>query len=251
MNKKQIKIIKNLIIDEFQTSDNILFYYYLLSKFKKPIIYNWSTQRIASGTGIHENKVRKHLRFLKNHDMIKVSGKNLLILNPRKFAEYQGIKKHKEFKINVYKSLSFKDFKAYIIGFLIKLNIQTQEFLISIKDPKTHKQGKLRKKFVKKNGHQAIEGSVREVNNSIRGLAKYFKKSNYFIQYWLKILKDKNIIKTSLNLKIFKVKKYFNSIHERYIFISRVFLLNNKYFRYIDNDFYEVVGTKIEFKIKY
>lgn len=280
--KKELSLVKELIVDKFATSDDILFYMFLHSKFDNSLIFNWSYKKLQDITGLSHNKVKKHIDFLRKNGMIsftkgsrttkgnydgqylgeltttptrnsrmqQVSGYNMRIHSVRRFCKMVDVENYKTKRVDVYKSLSFRDFKAYILGFLIDYNQRQQRFIISAKNPKSKRELNLSKGF-RRSQPEKVEGNAVGVINSMKGIAKVFNKSEGFVQYWLPIMEAKGIIEKKTKLVPYRVPRRYASSVERCADISCAIRAQGMFYKYISGKFYIVAGTDINVKCMY
>ena len=253
---KEIPLVHDLLVNEFSLPlEDILFFYFLHTKFSQPLVYNWSYKKLQDITGLSANKVKKHIDFLRKHGMIGFSKSHdgnghMRIHSVRRFCNTLGIESYKTKRVDVYKSLSFRDFKAYILGFLIDHNQVQQRFIISAKSPKSKRELNLSKSF-RKSQPEKVEGNAVGVVNSIQGLAKIFNKSEGFVQYWLPYMEAKGIITKKTKLVPFRVPRRYASSVERCADISCAIRAKGMFYKYINGKFFIVAGTDINVKCLY
>ena len=187
--------------------DAVIFYYFLMSKYKKSIIYNYTSVDLAKKTGFDRNTISKYIKFLIQHGFIKKEGAHLVL-----------IKRNEYIKISVYKTLSWSKFKNLIYLKALKVNMQQQEYVVRMKNIfQKEKAGWIKpteyRKFMKfyKRHKKSLEGKL---NNSIiysnRSIAKLLNvsigKANQLINYW----KNNKIIHYKENLQLIKENSSYN-----------------------------------------
>jgi len=236
---KEIPNIATLRIDvkEFNRHDStkrnaIIYYYYLMSLYRKSIIYNWSYKRLSEITGLHRTTISGYIKFLKRYNFIEQQG-NHLVLKIRR-DEYA--------KTKVKKGLSWKEFKELFSIKLLKINIQQQEFIIRMKriyqkknSFVSRKEYKAFLKFYKKNKKKIKleDKSNSVITHSTRSLAKLFKLSASTVGVLLKQWKKAKKIDYKEELSLIKE----NCSYDEYRLMLSSFNKNQLSFFPVYNDY--------------
>lgn len=178
--------IKINVIDAAQQKE-LMFFYFLRSKFFHNVILNYKPEKLARLTGVSPNTVRKYISYLIKNEYFIKSGKNLVF---KKFKKESGVK---IIRIQTRPWTSFNAFKRRVYSQVIKLHQSQQAWCGKIKanyhrninNSRSKVDFKRLRKFYKK--FRVGDGWNEKVFLSSRSLALIFNCSQTKV---LKILKD-------------------------------------------------------------
>jgi len=204
--KAKIRLFIETLLNQTTERYNAMMFYYYLRLKRKGIFYNFTYKDANKLTGISINSVKKYIKILTDLNLVEFQKNNLILKN-----EERAINDNHFILLKVYKSLSYETFKNLIFVEIIKFKNSQQLWMIE-KKAILHKVSsnqpvyKLKLKEYKEltNSKYSFEQNYSsQMYNSLRQLARLFKRSiNWIRTQLLKAIKN-GYIKTREVLSLF------------------------------------------------
>ncbi len=217
--------------------DAVLFFYWLDTKFKRRVLYDYNAARTARKLGISVYLLKKYLSRLKELGIAYKKDGHYHFRGQRKLVDALGydFSEVKLFRFESNKTWSFAKFKDRYYLELIKRNQDQQKLYIKVKDTKLNVKAlrSLRKKLP-----NWKEPST-PVMNSSRQLGKVLGVSNRTVMTILARLKKHDCLDYKPN-----IRKIFYCNYSEYLTFQK-YNDSNEYFFFKDNTLFKHLGLTI------
>ena len=185
--KNNTHIAPNLIL-ESENQKAVIFFFYLKSKYKTSVFYDYTPEKIAELSGVSVNTIRKYISWLKRNGYAAITNGNLWLRSVKKISDGERL-----IRVDSRSWTRWKNFENRVYSQIIKWNIMQQAFNCEIKrlSGNLKKSNDVRKikSYVQKYGKFSKESDTLYPKNSTRQLAKLFNKSPIWVSRLLRKLK--------------------------------------------------------------